>query len=74
MLFEKDFKPDSAEIMVTSTEIVGSKHCNSSYVYIPSFFSSDYKAVIYPSRKATSWIRESVFQRTITFSVKENGP
>jgi len=73
MLFERDFKPDSTEIMVTSTEIVGSKDCNSCYVYILSFYSSYYKAVIYPSRKAMSGIRETVFQRTITCAAKENG-
>jgi hypothetical protein len=74
MLFERGFKPDSAKVVVTSTEIVGSKDFNYCYVYTPSFFSSDYKAVIYPSRKAMSGFRESVFQRAITCTVNENGP
>jgi hypothetical protein len=60
MLFERDSQADSAHIMVTSTERVGSIHCNSCYGSLPSFFSSDYKAVIDPSRKVMSrFVKES---------------
>jgi hypothetical protein len=60
MLYETDSYPDSADIMVTSTERVGSKDCNSCYGSIPSFFNGDYKAMTDPSRKVMSgFVKES---------------
>jgi hypothetical protein len=61
MLFEADSQPDSAVIMVTSTERVGIKDCNSCYGSVPSFFNGDYKAMTDPSRKPMSGFAKESF-------------